>query len=243
MSHDSALARRFTPILPKMATPAWRRWWLLGVATLGWDGLGQDLWVMDRLAGPGGFAWRHGVWLEHWAHDGARVAMAVAYGGLCLAALLVVWRRGWRSAGAWRWLEAATGVTLCLAAIALLKRHSLTSCPWDLELYGGVARHVSHWAWGQTDGGPGRCFPGGHASAALGFWPVALAWAPRSAPGTVAPRLWGWIGVLGVVFGAVQTVRGAHYPSHTLWTAWLCWTVALLHHGAWRGLSAGHSPP
>ena len=30
----------------------------------------------------------------------------------------------------------------------------------------------------------------------------------------------------GFVFGLAQQVRGAHYLSHTLWTAWLCWTVA-----------------
>jgi membrane-associated PAP2 superfamily phosphatase len=27
------------------------------------------------------------------------------------------------------------------------------------------------------------------------------------------------------VFGVVQQMRGAHYMSHTLWTAWICWTV------------------
>ena len=30
----------------------------------------------------------------------------------------------------------------------------------------------------------------------------------------------------GLVFGLAQQIRGAHYMSHTLWTAWLCWTVA-----------------
>jgi membrane-associated PAP2 superfamily phosphatase len=22
--------------------------------------------------------------------------------------------------------------------------------------------------------------------------------------------------------------RGAHYPSHTMWTAWICWTLAVV---------------
>lgn len=26
----------------------------------------------------------------------------------------------------------------------------------------------------------------------------------------------------GALFGLAQTLRGAHYPSHTLWSAWLC---------------------
>ena len=27
------------------------------------------------------------------------------------------------------------------------------------------------------------------------------------------------------VLGAAQTLRGAHYPSHTLYTAWICWSL------------------
>jgi len=26
----------------------------------------------------------------------------------------------------------------------------------------------------------------------------------------------------------VQVMRGAHYLSHSLWTAWVCWTVCVL---------------
>ena len=34
--------------------------------------------------------------------------------------------------------------------------------------------------------------------------------------------------LVGLVFGLTQTVRGAHFPSHTFWTAWICWTVGLV---------------
>ncbi len=27
------------------------------------------------------------------------------------------------------------------------------------------------------------------------------------------------------MLGVSQQLRGAHYMSHTLWTAWICWTV------------------
>lgn len=33
--------------------------------------------------------------------------------------------------------------------------------------------------------------------------------------------------VLGVVYGVGQMLRGAHYPSHTMWTGWICWAVTL----------------
>ena len=53
----------------------------------------------------------------------------------------------------------------CLLAVAALKRHSPTSCPWSLQEFGGHAVYLSHWRW-RPDGGPGHCFPSGHASGA-----------------------------------------------------------------------------
>lgn len=45
------------------------------------------------------------------------------------------------------------------------------------------------------------------------------------------PR-WRWVGLavgvsLGVLFGATQQLRGAHFLSHDLWTAVICWACAL----------------
>jgi membrane-associated PAP2 superfamily phosphatase len=42
---------------------------------------------------------------------------------------------------------------------------------------------------------------------------------------------------LGIAYGIGQMLRGAHYPSHTMWTAWICWalTVAAAQAGSWRG--------
>ena len=47
---------------------------------------------------------------------------------------------------------------------------------------------------------------------------------------------------LGLLFGSVQLARGAHYPSHTLWTAWICWAVgAAAWHAARRSrVISGH---
>jgi membrane-associated PAP2 superfamily phosphatase len=114
---------------------------------------------------------------------------------------------------------------LCLVVVSLIKRASLTSCPWDLAEFGGTAHYISHWAFGLRDGGGGHCFPSGHASAAFAFlsggWVLARAY-PRLA------RAW-LVGVivLGVVYGVGQMLRGAHYPSHTMWTAWICWALTL----------------
>jgi membrane-associated PAP2 superfamily phosphatase len=35
---------------------------------------------------------------------------------------------------------------------------------------------------------------------------------------------------IGFILGISQQMRGAHFMSHTLWTAWLCWTVGWISH-------------
>lgn len=197
--------------------------WLLAllVAVLLWDQTGLDLAAMRAFGNPSGFPWR-----DHWLTRGVLHEGGRALGYLVLFALIVnVWKplpfarrltRGERA----RWLAT---LLLCVAIIPLLKAHSLTSCPWSLREFGGSAIHVSHWRWGIGDGGGGGCFPSGHASTAfclLGGW-----FALRHQHAAAA-RLW-LAGTLtgGVVLGVAQTARGAHYPSHTLWTAWICLAV------------------
>jgi len=120
----------------------------------------------------------------------------------------------------WHWIAV---MLACVVAVPALKRFSATSCPWDLAEFGGVAAYVSHWRFGLPDGGPGHCFPSGHAVAAFAFFGLHFMWRehdPHQA------RTWlALVVAAGLVFGAAQLLRGAHYPSHTLWTAWLCWAI------------------
>lgn len=187
-----------------------------------WDFAGGDLASMRLVGTPDGFAWRDAFLTSAVMHEGGRVL-----GWIVLLVLVVnVWRPLWPGptrADRLRWL----GVTvLCVLAVPALKQISSTSCPWDLAEFGGVARHVGHWQFGLRDGGPGRCFPSGHATAAFAFfsgWFALRQHRPRAAAGWLAAVL-----VVGLLFGGAQYLRGAHYPSHTLWTAWLCWTLCVL---------------
>jgi len=125
----------------------------------------------------------------------------------------------------WRWTWVAV-IVFCALAVPALKRVSHTSCPWDLAEFGGMAQYVSHWRFGRDDGGSGHCFPSGHAVAAFAFFGLHFCWRdfnPRKATWWLSAVL-----VVGVLYGAAQLVRGAHYPSHTLWSAWLCWTLSAL---------------
>ncbi len=135
------------------------------------------------------------------------------------------------------------GIWLALLLVVTLKGLSATSCPWDLQPFGGSAPHVSHWAWGLSDGGGGHCFPAGHASTAFAFL-GAYPWLRERHPRTAT--IWLLVVLsLGTVLGVAQQIRGAHFLSHTLWTAWLCWATALVLHRlaqSWY-LRGNQSPP
>lgn len=186
--------------------------------------------LMRAVGTPAGFALTHNFWMSTVLHTGARNASVVLF--VVMWALALAWPRGQHpqlgTRGQRLWL--LTGVTLSLLLISGLKAVSATSCPWGLAEFGGVAQYVSHWDWGHTDGGRGRCFPGGHASSAfayLALLPPLLLASNSHTRRQARLALWG-VMAAGLLLGLVQTLRGAHFVSHTLWTAWLCWATAWL---------------
>ena len=189
---------------------------------LAWDFSGADLPLIRFYADAQGFPYR-----EHWftrdvLHQGGRLLGFAALGAL-LVNLWRPWTPALSRSERWRWV----GVTLlCLLLVPALKQLSSTSCPWDLQEFGGVAQQLSHWRYGVADGGGGRCFPSGHAAAAFAFFSGYFFLRPHHPR---AARAW-LVGVLvvGVAFGWGQMARGAHFASHTMWTAWLCWLLCAL---------------
>lgn len=189
-----------------------------------WDAAGQDRWLASVFGDKTGFAWRDHWFLLQIMHEGAR-RMAWL---LMLALIVGIW---WpfgilRPMHSRQRLQLAISTLASLAAISLLKYGSTTSCPWDLQEFGGVARYVSHWAWNRMDGGVGRCFPAGHASAGFAF--IGGFFALRHTQPQTAYRWLRWALAAGLVLGLAQQARGAHFMSHTLWTGWLCWCVGWL---------------
>ena len=140
---------------------------LLLAAVVAWDAGGQDLAWANAFGTPSGFPLR-----EHWffvqvMHEGAR---RIGWLVVLALALSVWWPLGiLRRLDASERLQMALSALLGLAVVSVIKNLSNTSCPWDLAEFGGVARYASHWALGVIDGGGGRCFPGGHASAGFAF--------------------------------------------------------------------------
>ena len=220
------LSRQFAHCGPMPSRLPYRSWLLalcLPAPLLAWDAAGLDLPLARLTAGAGGFALRDHWLLTSVLHDAGRY----------LAWLVTLWLLAgcWHPTGVLRRLPVAARVQwlgtalLCLLAVSLLKYSSHTSCPWDLSEFGGAGVHLSHWTWGRSDGGPGHCFPAGHAVSGFAF--MGGYFASRD----VSPRL-AWQSLLaasavGLVLGIGQQLRGAHFMSHTLWTGWICWALAL----------------
>jgi len=193
-------------------------------ALLAWDATGWDL-ALARLSGsPFGFAWRENPFMVHVMHEGARDLSWALVTALFVA---IRWPVGvLRRLNTGDRAQLALTVLAAVIAVSVLKHASDTSCPWDLKEFGGVARYVSHWSWGVADGGPGGCFPAGHASAAFAY--VGGYFVLRRASARAAAIWLGVAVVAGLVLGVSQQIRGAHYMSHTLWTGWICWTVGFV---------------
>lgn len=195
---------------------------------LAWDASGLDLALSRWVGSASGFAWRDSPWTATVLHDGGRWLAWAVFGLLAAIALrtppphtaaTAAARHPSRPSRSERgyWLAV---MLLCMLLIPAIKRLSATSCPWDLAEFGGVAQYLSHWRWGVADGGSGRCFPSGHAVAAFGFLGQYFLWRPHDRQ---RARLWLWgVCIAGLLFGAGQWLRGAHFVSHTLWSAWLC---------------------
>jgi membrane-associated PAP2 superfamily phosphatase len=200
--------------------------WTMGtlVCLLAWDALGQDRALAHAFGTGTGFPMRDQWFFVQVLHEGAR---RTAWLFLLLLTLGVWWPVGLlRRIDLMERLQLAVSVLVALGVVSSLKSLSATSCPWDLAEFGGVARYASHWALGIVDGGGGRCFPAGHASAGFAFLGGYFALRRRQPR---AARLWLAASLAaGLVLGGAQQVRGAHFMSHTLWTGWLCWTTGWL---------------
>ncbi len=206
-------------------------WLLLGFGVvLAFDATGLDLPLAYAMNGYKGYNNAPGfpltshplfaVWYYTYAKTGA-VLLIAALGSM-------IWRApssyGILSRGERAWV--LVQVLLVALLIPSLKQISISACPWDLEDFGDAIPYISHWDFSQSTWFDGGCFPAGHAVTGYAFIPVAYAlWRvnPRAAYFLAALIL-----ACGTAFGLAQQLRGAHFMSHTLWSAWLCATFAYI---------------
>ncbi len=114
-----------------------------------------------------------------------------------LSALLVVW------------LKSSTGI----------------DCPWDLRRFGGERPLIGWWQSRPAEWPHAACFPAAHAAGGYA-WLATYFFLLRVSPAYRHAGLLLGLG-LGLLFGIGQQLRGAHFASHDLWSAAICWFSSL----------------
>lgn len=200
---------------------------LIALALLVDAAFGLDQRLADALYAWQGHRWalRHAWLTEAMVHRVGRIASLLAWLamlGAWLGALRMPrWKRWRRPLG---YLLLST--LLSAALIAWTKALTNMDCPWDLLRYGGDRPFVGLFAARPPWLERGHCFPAAHAG-------TGYAWVALYFFLTVVRPRWRMTGLLaglgvGLVFGAAQQLRGAHFLSHDLSALALCWAVAAL---------------
>lgn len=218
------------PLLPAAALWRMAGALLAGALAILWLGgcTDVDLALADAVfdARAGVFPWRHAWLTERVGHGVLKWAMAlVALGFVAAAARDLAVPRLATALGRLRLRIVALSALLVPAVVSALKQFSASHCPWDLARYGGSEPYLRLFEVLPSGAAPGQCLPAGHASSALWLVSLAVYWLPArpARAGAVAVAAL----VPGALLGGVQQLRGAHFLSHTLWSAWIACAIVL----------------
>ncbi len=119
-------------------------------------------------------------------------------------------------------VAAATGPVI----VGILKQTTHIYTPWDIIPFSGEYPYI-HLFDTVPEGLPaGEAFPSGHASGGYAFFSLYFLLHQLKSPHKkygIAAGL-----ILGGIYGFGQQVRGAHFPSHDLYSLVICWYAAFL---------------
>lgn len=174
-----------------------------------------------------GFPAHEWPWLELFGHHLAKNAVTLIWLSLlACVSLSRFWPHAqpqWRQQRPAFW-AALAGMALGPLLVVALKELNGYHCPWDLAEFGGAAEFTGGWFVARSQ--VGHCFPGGHAASGfslISLYFLALAMEARQA------RRWLWLTlVVGSLFSLIRIMQGAHFLSHNLWAAAICWLMAAL---------------
>lgn len=169
-----------------------------------------------------GFIGAKSFFLEDVLHDRAK-QVVIVFGVLAIAGFVLSFvlqrLRVWR--GRLGYVVLALGISTAL--VTPLKTLTAVQCPWSLQEFGGQELYSSVFEWQPATAKPGRCWPGGHASA--GFSLMALFFALRDIKPRTAKVCLIFAITLGTVFSLGRMLQGAHFFSHNLWTFLFDWLI------------------
>ena len=169
-----------------------------------------------------GFIGGKSFFLEDILHDRAKqlvivfaVLAIIGFALSCVLPRFVSWRRRLG------YVVLALGVSTAL--VTPVKAFTAVQCPWSLDEFGGQEVYSGLLGPRPTTTKPGRCWPGGHASA--GFSLLALFFALRDLKPRAARACLVFAIGLGTVFSLGRMLQGAHFFSHNLWTFLFDWLI------------------
>lgn len=168
---------------------------------------------MDQF---GHFTYRDNYYLVHWNHKHLKNILILVY-----LSFLFLWLASFKveklkpSRGQYGYMFWVS--ILCTGVVGLLKSQSQHACPWNM-----TQATPTGFIWDFT-ATHGHCFPGGHASTGFalmtGFFVYRLS-------SKKCAYLFLFFGLtLGFIMGWGQMMRGAHFLSHNLWTAWIIFSL------------------
>ncbi|MCC2970505.1 phosphatase PAP2 family protein [Massilia sp. IC2-476] len=189
-----------------------------------------DLWLADAQYDrvTAGFPWREAWLTATFSHRIAKTALSVCAGVIIALAIGdTIWpqRAFDRPLARLRLRVVAWSAVLVPLVVSLLKQSSNAHCPWDLARYGGAQPYVRLFEALPAGVLPGHCLPAGHASSALWLVSLVVFWLPGP-----ARRAWRGLALClapGLALGWMQQMRGAHFLTHTLWSAWIACAIVL----------------
>lgn len=222
----------------------WRAagWSVLSALLILWIGNNTDidLALADAAydAATRTFPMQHAWIAERFNHVILKTALSVLGVSFIGLALWDVFRpcRSWTASRRIGMRVVAMSAALVPSAISLMKHASVSHCPWDLQRYGGAAPYVRLLEWMPDGISAGHCMPAGHASSALWLVSIAAFWWPHRRRAAILVA--GAMLALGLAAGWLQQLRGAHFLTHTLWSAWVaCVLVAGIYFFNAKGLA------
>ncbi|HTJ97815.1 MAG TPA: phosphatase PAP2 family protein [Rhodocyclaceae bacterium] len=162
--------------------------------------------------------------LEMFGHRFAKTAITLVWIVLFAAACRVSFSAKLRKYRAICW-SAVAAMGLGPIIVVAMKGMNAYHCPWDLKDFGGYADFATGWFVSAAEAG--NCFPSGHASS--GFSLIALFFLARQLERERLAKvaLYSTL-IIGTTFSVIRMFQGAHFLSHNLWAAAICWLVAAL---------------
>lgn len=237
------------PLQNRSFSPAFWRWHLALPLLLAvlliflYPITGLDAWLIQPFydAHALNFPLKQNSFLENFMHQGLKSLM-ISVSLVALGLWLYGFKRSnsvestphhlhWSHVYHRQFLWLFVGMVISTSAISILKHLSNHACPWDLLAYGGTQPLIPLFGNLPIGAIAGHCFPGGHASG--GFALMAFYFAFKDSAPKIA-KLGLMLGLLfGFAMGWGQMMRGAHFMSHNLWTAWIVWMLLLAQYLVW----------